>query len=139
MSEIVYPRSIREEMDGWIHLPRFVDKIRLSAADRLHADYQPNLGKGFDGAWLDAAGVNFEEFVAFVHGTVCDGQVYDWVRTHVKKSDDDKQRFRKRLFKTGTEGAYRERLATRKMESGLEGRDDILCFVDYIDADEGRI
>ena len=39
-------------MDGWLHLPRYVDKIRLHLAGKLHADYQPNLGKGFDGMWF---------------------------------------------------------------------------------------
>jgi hypothetical protein len=42
MSEIIYPRSPRETMDGWMHLPRYIDKIRLHLAGRLHADYQKN-------------------------------------------------------------------------------------------------
>ena len=32
-----------------------------------------------------------------------------------------------------------ERLKMRKEQSGLKGRDDVQCFVDYIDADEKRI
>ena len=31
MSEIIYPRSPRETMCGWMHLPRFIDKLRLQA------------------------------------------------------------------------------------------------------------
>src|SRR5690242_549342 len=46
MSELIFPRSPRETMDGWMHLPRFVDKIRLHLADKLHPDYQPNFCKG---------------------------------------------------------------------------------------------
>ena len=57
MEKIIYPRSPRETMCGWTHLPRYIDKIRLHLAGRLHADYQPNFGKGFDGAWLKAAGL----------------------------------------------------------------------------------
>ena len=53
MSEIIYPRSPRETMCGWMHLPRYIDKLRLSFAGKLHADYQPNLGKGFDQLWLE--------------------------------------------------------------------------------------
>ena len=48
MSDIIYPRSPRETMCGWPHLPRYIDKIRLHLAGKLHADYQPNFGKGFD-------------------------------------------------------------------------------------------
>ena len=60
MSEIIFPRSPREMMDGWYHLPRFIDKIRLHLAGKLHADYQDNFTKGFDGAWLKAVGVSAE-------------------------------------------------------------------------------
>lgn len=56
MNIIIYPRSPRETMAGWIHLPRYIDKIRLHLAGKLHLDYQPNFGKGFDGMWLNAAG-----------------------------------------------------------------------------------
>ena len=44
-------------MCGWMHLPRFIDKVRLHLAGKLAADYQPNFGKGFDGLWLETAGV----------------------------------------------------------------------------------
>src|ERR1044072_1002116 len=75
MSEIIYPRSPREVMDGWHYLPRYIDKIRLHLAGKLHADYHENLGKGFDGAWLKAAGVAHERFVEVVKNSVTDGQV----------------------------------------------------------------
>jgi hypothetical protein len=39
MSEIIYPRSPRETMDGWSYLPRYLDKIRLHLAGKLHSDY----------------------------------------------------------------------------------------------------
>ena len=68
MSDIIYPRSPRETMCGWMHLPRYIDKIRLHLAGKLHADYQPNFGKGFDGSWLKAAGIAHEQFVEVVKG-----------------------------------------------------------------------
>ncbi|MCX6894217.1 MAG: DUF5069 domain-containing protein, partial [Verrucomicrobia bacterium] len=80
MSEIIFPRSPRETMDGWPHLPRYVDKIRLHLAGKLHPDYQPNLGKGFDGAWLKAAGVTHEQMLAVVKASITDGEVCDWVK-----------------------------------------------------------
>ena len=33
----------------------------------------------------------------------------------------------------------RDRLMMRKDEAGMGGREDIQCFVDFIDADEGRL
>src|SRR6187200_3348535 len=87
MSEIIYPRSPRETMCGWMHLPRYIDKIRLHLAGKLHKDYQDNLGKGFDAAWLEAAGLTHEQFIDVVKGTLIDAQVADWVLKNVKKPD----------------------------------------------------
>ena len=43
MNDIIYPRSPRETMAGWIYLPRYIDKIRLHLAGTLHPDYPPNI------------------------------------------------------------------------------------------------
>ena len=76
MSNIIYPRSPRETMDGWPHLPRYVDKIRLHLAGKLHADYQQNFGtRGFDKSWLEAAGVTHSQMVEVVQRSVTDGEV----------------------------------------------------------------
>src|SRR5580692_9633341 len=90
MSEIIYPRSPRETMAGWHYLPRYVDKIRLHLAGKLHSDYTENLGKGFDGFWLKAAGVTHEKMLEVVKNSVTDGEVCDWVRQNVKKAAAEK-------------------------------------------------
>lgn len=128
-------------MCGWMHLPRYVDKIRLHLAGKLHADYQPNFGKGFDGMWLEAAGLNHEQFVEIVRPTICDGQVADWVGKHVKVDATTKLSHAEAMMdypKTG-DTAGNERLQMRKAQAGLSHRGDIRCFVDFIDADERRI
>ena len=61
-------------MCGWMHLPRYIDKIRLHLAGKLHADYQPNFGKGFDGLWLEFAGVDEKQFVEVVRNSITDSQ-----------------------------------------------------------------
>jgi gluconokinase len=140
MEKIIYPRSARESMAGWVYLPRFIDKIRLHAAGKLHADYLENFTKGFDEAWLTAAGVKAEEFLQVVNATLTDGEVCDWVLKNVKKSDTEKTAFNQFVLNRGgdTEES-KSRLQWRKEQSGLAGRDDIRTFVDYIDADEKRI
>jgi hypothetical protein len=91
MSDIIYPRSPRETMDGWPHLPRYLDKVRLHLAGKLHPDYQQNYGsRGFDKSWLDAAGVTHAQMVEVVKRSITDGEVCDWVKHHVKKSPADK-------------------------------------------------
>lgn len=136
--EIIYPRSPREVMDGWHHLPRFIDKLRLQSAGTLHPDYQQNVGKGFDLAWLKAADVTYEEFKSAVLNSTTDGEVCTWIQKNVNKSTEEKESFWASLLKYGTEGETLERLKIRKEESGFTERDDIQCMIDYIDADEGR-
>ncbi|MBI3191690.1 MAG: DUF5069 domain-containing protein [Pedosphaera parvula] len=140
MSEIIYPRSAREVMAGWVYLPRFADKIRLHLAGKLHPDYQGNFTKGFDGAWLEAAGVDAQVFIDVVKRSFTDGEVCDWVRQNVRKSDADKAAFRDHVLNRGRDSEELiARLKLRKEQSGMAHRDDIQCFVDYIDADEKRI
>jgi hypothetical protein len=141
MSEIIYPRSPRETMDGWTYLPRYIDKIRLHLAGKLHADYQENFGKGFDGMWLKYAGVTHEQMIEVVKKSVTDGEVCDWVRKNVKKTPADKAAHREDILNRPKAGdaAAESRLKMRKEQSGIVHRDDIRNFVDYIDADEKRI
>lgn len=141
MSNPIYPRSPRETMNGWTHLPRYLDKIRLHLAGQLHADYQPNFGKGFDGAWLKAAGLTHEQFIEVVKPTLIDGQVADWVRANVKKSEAEKNAHAEGMlnYPKADDVAAQDRLRQRKEAAGLAHRDDLKCFVDFIDADEKRL
>jgi hypothetical protein len=140
MENIIYPRSGHEIMCGWVYLPRFVDKIRLHLAGKLHQDYQENFTKGFDSAWLKAAGVTAEAMIQVVQNSITDGQVADWVAKNVKKTDAEKRAFNEFVLKRGSEDdAMRARLKMRKEEAGLAQRDDLRTFLDFIDADEKRI
>ena len=141
MSDIIYPRSPRETMCGWMHLPRYIDKIRLHLAGKLHADCQPNFGKGFDGAWLKAAGLNHESFIEIVQVSLCDGQVADCVASNIRASSDDKRSHAATMLdypKAGDQ-VMTDRLIQRKEQAGLSHRSEITTFIDFIDADEGRI
>jgi hypothetical protein len=141
MSNIIYPRSPRETMDGWSYLPRYLDKIRLHLAGKLHADYQENFGQGFDGMWLKYAGVTHEQMIEVVKKSITDGEVCDWVRKNVKKSPAEKAAHAQDILsrpKADNAEAV-ARLKMRKEQSGVAHRDDIKTFVDYIDADEKRL
>ena len=143
VTTIIYPRSPREQMAGWAYLPRFIDKIRLSEVGQLHEDYQSNyLHKGFDAKWLETAGLGSDEFVEIVKQSTTDGQLCDWVRENVEVDYSTKELFNDAVLNYGSDETntdLRERLAMRKKEAGMGDRDDIQCFVDFIDADEGRL
>jgi hypothetical protein len=141
MSAIIYPRSPRETMDGWHYLPRYIDKIRLHLAGKLHADYQENLGKGFDGMWLKYSGVTHAELAEVVRESITDGEVCDWIRSNVKKTDAEKAAHWQDVLSRPLAGDAQAvaRLKMRKEQAGIAHREEIKCFVDMIDGDEKRI
>ena len=124
-----------------MHLPRYIDKIRLHLAGKLAPDYQANLGKGFDGMWLKAAGVTHEQVVEVVKNSVTDGEVCDWVRRHVKKTPAEKTAHAQDELSRpkADDPAAQERFKMRLAESGFTHRTELKTFVDYIDADEKRL
>ncbi len=141
MSERICPRSPRETMCGWMHLPRFIDKIRLHLAGKLHSDYQPNFCKGFDGLWLETAGVEAQQFIDVVRKSITDGEVCDWVRNHVKPAEAVKAAHREQMlnYPKKDDAEMQARLKLRKEQAGMAHRDDIQSFVGVIDADEQRL
>lgn len=135
----IYPRSPRETMNGWVYLPRFIDKIRLHLAGKLHPDYANNFTQGFDAKSLEAAGLTAAQFIDVVRATITDGQVADWVRVNVKKTDAEKKAFADFISNRGNDTPEtRARLQQRKEESGIAHRSDIQTFVDLIEFDEKR-
>ena len=140
MSNIIYPRSPRETMCGWMHLPRFIDKVRLHLAGKLHPDYQANFCKGFDGLWLETAGLPAEQFIELVRKSTTDGEVCDWVLKNVKQPESVKAAHRERMLSSPRKDdpEMQARLKMRKENAGLAHREDIKNFVDCIDADEKR-
>lgn len=135
-----YLRSSRETMLGWVHLPRYIDKIRLHLRGDLTADYLPNLGKAFDALWLEAAGLTHEAMVEQVRASVTDGQVAEWLRKRGHASPETIATFNARVLTNPdpANAAALARLEQRKAENGLGHRSDIRTFVDFNDADEGR-
>ncbi|MDB6076622.1 MAG: hypothetical protein JWO82_369 [Akkermansiaceae bacterium] len=130
-----------EAMDGWIHLPRYIDKIRLHLAGRLHPDYADSFGRNSDGRWLAAAGVSHETMLEVVAGTVIDGEVCDWVHAHIRRTPEEKAAYTARLLNR-PDPADPEQVAhfeRRKAEYGLEDRPGIARFIQLIDANEGRL
>ena len=111
-------------MAGWIYLPSLLDKIRLAEAGKLHADYQPNyLYKGFDAKWLETAGLNAEEFVAVVKGTITDGEMADWVRENVEVDEATRDPVLRRFHRCRRGAAVVH--STQKKSAGKTGA---YCF-----------
>ncbi len=132
-------RSPREKMNGWVHLPRFIDKIRLHQKNQLPADYTANFCQGFDSYWLEASGVHKDPFLEFVRSGKSDDEIEMWIKSHVQKTSNEIEALNQKILNCGRNDNLSDRLKQRKAEASLQHRDEIQTFVDFIDADEGRL
>src|SRR5215212_6409257 len=77
-----YPRSPRATLGGYVLAARAVDKCRSVLAG-VQGEYHSNCP--LDQRWLNFAGINYDEFRAFVATGATDDEVADWIGEHAKK------------------------------------------------------
>jgi hypothetical protein len=137
-----YPRSAYDKVGGIVYFARMLDKIRLQAAGKLPADYEQNLGRGFDGRCARFLGVAYSALRerALLDGT--DEEVLEWCFGQGREPSAEEilvwnSFMRKRGWRDEEDGSTQE-LNEYKAQSGLSQRADLLTFFDYYEVDEGR-
>lgn len=133
-------RSPRELVGGLVHFGRMLDKIRLHTGGKLPADYQPNLGKGFDGYCCQFLDIEYPNLVARVAIGGTDDEILAWCYAHGHKPGVfEIGMFNDHLSKRGWRDVASDKFTERKTEAGLANRNDVQTFFDLIDIDEGRL
>jgi hypothetical protein len=116
-----------------------VDKIRLHATGELPADYQPNLGSGFDARCLSFLWIEYSALVERVKAGGTDEEILNWAFAQGRKpSEEEIEIWNEFMRKRGWNDEATPMLQRRLRENDLEHRTDIQTFFAYIDADEGR-
>jgi hypothetical protein len=132
-------RSPYDTVGGIVHFGRMLDKIRLNAAGTLPADYQENLGGGFDGRCCAFLQVKYERVVASVKLGGTDEGVLQSCFDHGRKpSDEEIEVWNSYMSKRGWNDAASERLAERVKQLDPQWAGKIHTFFDFIEVDEGR-
>ena len=132
-------RSPAEKVGSIVYFGRMLDKIRVHAKGELPADYQPNLGKGFDGRCIGFLGINYNDLIGQVKEGGSDEEILDWCFEKGRKpSNEEMEVWNDFMRKRGWNDEAAETLARRKKESGFSDRAEIQTLFNYIDADEGR-
>jgi gluconokinase len=132
-------RSPAEKMGGLVYFGRMLDKIRVHARDELPAEYQPNLGKGFDAKCCAFLDLNYGDVVERVKQGATDEEILEWAFTAGRHpTDDEITMWNEFMRKFGWRDHAAETLARRKREAGMEDRPEIETMFQFIDADEGR-
>jgi len=77
--------------------PRYIDKVRLHLAGRLHRITSP-IWQGIRRLVAGGRGSQHEQFVEVVRQSITDGQVCDWVRQNVRRSEAEKAAHRQGML-----------------------------------------
>lgn len=79
-----YPRSPRETIGGYVLAARMLDKCRATL-NGTNGEYHFNCP--LDNMFLGFAGINAEEFKAYVATGASDEEVGEWIKQHAKQKD----------------------------------------------------
>ena len=132
-------RSPHDQVGDLVYFGRMLDKIRLHQRSELPADFQANLGEGFDKSCVQFLGVPYADIVEHVKGGASDDDTLAWCRARGRQlTEQDVLVWNEFMRKRGWNDVASERLKQRKTEGGFSSRDEIQTMFDYIDADEGR-
>src|SRR6266550_6382470 len=132
-------RSPSAKVGGIFHFGRMLDKIRLHAQGRLLAEYQANLGKGFDGSCVKFLGIDYGELAEHVRNGGGDEEILRWcLERGRRRSEREIHVWNEFMRKLGWNDEVTDTLKRRKKEGDLEDRSDIQTMFQFIDADEGR-
>jgi Domain of unknown function (DUF5069) len=133
-------RSPSAKVGGLFFFGRTLDKIRMHAKGELPADYQANLGIGFDERVVRLLGVNYDDLVERVKQGGSDEEILQWCFTKGRKpSEEEIFIWNEFMRKYGWNDQISERLKFRKNEAGMADRSEIETMFAFIDADEGRM
>jgi Domain of unknown function (DUF5069) len=88
MTQKIYPRSPYLTLGGYIHLPRLIDKARLSRQGSLRGYNYKTLG--FDKHLLSFLGIDGDEFEEAAHRLETDQAILAWVQSRcVRRSESE--------------------------------------------------
>lgn len=139
MSSQQFPCSPNDDINGMVYLPRLCDKIRLHIADNLHPDYHANLGRAMDLWACQLLRVHYHDLVAQIKEGLDDEGIYDWATGYgYTPNKEEFDWWNSYMRNRGFRDDLAEKLAFRKNEAGMNDRDEIRTFFDFIDVDEGR-
>ncbi len=135
-------RSPREKTGGIHVFARILDKIRLNAKGQLPAGYHVGIVPGnrtFDDRVCKFLGVDFDQLAARTLQGGTDEEVLEWCFTNGHRPDAEQiEIWNGFMSKRGWRDSAQSGFDGSKAEAGFADRDDIQCFFDLMDAEEGR-
>lgn len=131
-----YPRSPRETLAGYVHLPRMLDKCRASLAATIGEYVYPC---PLDQQLLNFAGITAQQFTDAVRRLRTDDSVAEWFgRAAASHSAGDLTEFNEALLARGPDTPEKWDYFKKTRETIDASRQDIVSWADLLDLEEGR-
>ncbi len=130
-----YPRSPRQELGGFVHLARMIDKARAGRAGKLGEYLYPC---PLDRALLDFLEIDPERFAEAAAGKG-DEEIVAWVRKEGRPRTADEIKAWNKSFLSRSPDNEEKWAYFRKLRDGIHpSRTDITTWPDLLDLDEKR-
>lgn len=132
---VSYPRSSRQELGGFAHLARMIDKAKASRAGKLGEYIYPC---PLDRALLDFLEVDPERF-AEAAAEKGDEEIVDWLRKKARSHPQDEVAAWNKSFLSRSPDNEEKWAYFKKLRDGIDpSRTDITTWPDLLDLDEKR-
>lgn len=131
-------RSGKEKVCGIAFFARTLDKVKLHDERKLPDDY--NVGTGFDNSLCEFLQVNYADMRERTLQGGTDEEILKGCFSISRRPSEKEVMFwNSYVLKLGWKDHTSEELEKTKIAHGFADRDDIETWVDFHDADEGRI
>lgn len=130
-----YPRSPREKLAGYVHLPRMLDKCRATLAG-MQGDYIYPCP--MDQRLLDFAGITGEQFANAARGKD-DAAVAEWFKKTAKPHNSNEIELWNQMFlAVGPDTEEKKAYFKQQINAIDPARTDLTAWADLLDLDEKR-
>jgi hypothetical protein len=131
-----FPRSPKDKMAGYVHLPRMTDKCRATLAG-TQGEYKYPCP--MDQRLLDFAGITAEQFTTAVRNAQNDQAMAEWFKKTAVQHDIAEIEQWNAEFLTWEPDTEEKRAYFKKLRDAADpSRTDITAWADLLDLDEKR-
>ncbi|WP_447971629.1 DUF5069 domain-containing protein [Nitrospira sp. M1] len=131
-----FPRSVKERLGPYLHLPRMIDKCRAKHAGTLGEYIYPC---PLDARFLEFTSIQAEDLLTAVESRT-DEEVLEWVSRHAtNRTAQEIQDWNAIMMMNRGPDTEEKRLFFREVRDSLDpSRHDITAWADLLDLEEGR-
>lgn len=130
-----FPRSPRQELGGFVHLARMIDKAAAARAGKLGEYIYPC---PLDRRLLDFLEITPERFSGAIEGK-SDAEIADWVRKEMRPRSKEEIAAWNKSFLNQSPDTDEKWTYFKKLRDGIDpSRTDITAWPDLLDLDEKR-